>query len=441
MQTLIRLYRPNLAFLLGLCAAAALAFFIERQTAEFSYDPQSQRGFESLPPPLPLAQQFPLTEADMQAARTAWAYVAANTQWDTGFVNAVDGYPSATLWDLGSYIFALVSANRLGLVEDSEFDRRARLLLSSLETMPLFEGLLPNKAYDTRSLAMVDYTNAATEGGVGWSAIDLGRVVAALKALRLHAPRLTPEIDAATQRWAFDALVENGTLVGAARDPDTGASLRLQEGRLGYEQYAARALMTAGLGASRAASAAGVVRWTEVEGIPVPADRRSHHRFDAITTTLSEPFVLMGLEMGWDDDAWREASQIFRAMQSRHLRTGTLTMLSEDHVDEAPFFLYGAVLGNGEPWVALAEDGSRHDALRSVSLKAAFGWEALLGAPYAEQVKSEVMAKTATPSGWLAGIYESDSRPNTALTLNTNAVILEALHYKMFGPLVPPGRI
>lgn len=40
--------------------------------------------------------------------------------------------------------------------------------------------------------------------------------------------------------------------------------------------------------------------------------------------------------------------------------------------------------------------------------------------------------------GWYAGLFEADGSANEILTMNTNAVVLEALHYKAFGPLYRP---
>eukprot|EP00581_Thalassiosira_minuscula_P023576 CAMPEP_0184427622 /NCGR_PEP_ID=MMETSP0738-20130409/185902_1 /TAXON_ID=385413 /ORGANISM="Thalassiosira miniscula, Strain CCMP1093" /LENGTH=68 /DNA_ID=CAMNT_0026791253 /DNA_START=49 /DNA_END=251 /DNA_ORIENTATION=+ len=63
-------------------------------------------------------------------------------------------------------------------------------------------------------------------------------------------------------------------------------------------------------------------------------------------------------------------------------------MVSEDHIDQAPHFLYSAVYGNGVDWAVLAEDGSLHPELRTVSLKAAFGWNALYGNGYTDGIVS-----------------------------------------------------
>ena len=70
-----------------------------------------------------------LSEAEMEMARNAWRYFEANWQSDTGFTNAVNAYPSTTLWDTGSYIAAVISAEGLGLIEEQErHDRLDQLL-------------------------------------------------------------------------------------------------------------------------------------------------------------------------------------------------------------------------------------------------------------------------------------------------------------------------
>ena len=42
--------------------------------------------------------------------------------------------------------------------------------------------------------------------------------------------------------------------------------------------------------------------------------------------------------------------------------------------------------------------------------------------------------------GWFSGLYESDGRPNRAITCDTNAIILESLAYRRGGPLLAGSR-
>ena len=50
-----------------------------------------------------------LTPREMAVAVNAWQYFVHNLQPTTGLVNAVNNYPSTTMWDSASYLAALVS--------------------------------------------------------------------------------------------------------------------------------------------------------------------------------------------------------------------------------------------------------------------------------------------------------------------------------------------
>src|SRR5262245_45763461 len=76
--------------------------------------------------PLPLAPRQPLTDDDRAAARTAWAYFAANTIADTGLVGSVQGFDGASLWDLGSQLYAIASAEITGVLPRAEAVSRSR---------------------------------------------------------------------------------------------------------------------------------------------------------------------------------------------------------------------------------------------------------------------------------------------------------------------------
>ncbi|MEL6614543.1 MAG: DUF3131 domain-containing protein, partial [Bacteroidota bacterium] len=115
----------------------------------------------------------PLTESEMEMARVAWRYFENNTQEETGLANAVNNYPSVTMWDTGSYMGGMVAAEHFGIIDRAEFDRRMVKLLATLTTLDLFRGEMPNKVYHTRTGAKVDYRNQP--GEIGFSALDLGR--------------------------------------------------------------------------------------------------------------------------------------------------------------------------------------------------------------------------------------------------------------------------
>jgi hypothetical protein len=425
--------RGHIVFLLALLTAFAIVYWLEQwETGEaataqaWSPDPSTQA------PPPPYAA---LSEAQTAQAKSAWAYFQANTRPETGLVDSVADYPATTMWDTGSYLVAAIAAERLGLLPRAEFDQRMAQALDSLAQLPLYGGRLPNKSYDTRTLAMTDYANNPTEAGIGWSALDLARVLVPLDALLRHYPQHAEAVQRVLDRWDLDAAVQDGVMMGALPTED-GYDL-VQEGRLGYEQYGAKGFALLGYDVQEAARVESHLGWANVHGVEVPVDTRDPEEFGAHAYTLSEPYVLAGLEYGWDtrlrDLAWR----VYQAQEQRHADTGILTAVTEDHLDRDPRFIFNSVVANGTPWAVLTPDGQDAEEFRILSVKAAVGWNALYRTPYTNDLV-EAVEPLRTPDGWQAGLYEAGGEPNAVLAANTNAVILTALHYWVFGPLLHP---
>src|SRR5881275_3183049 len=76
------------------------------------------------------------TENDlfMDAARTAWTFVANNTQQSTGLAQAHYTFQYVTTWDIASQIAATYSAHELGIIDDPSYDSRITQILSTLNT-------------------------------------------------------------------------------------------------------------------------------------------------------------------------------------------------------------------------------------------------------------------------------------------------------------------
>ena len=424
--------RASFLFLGGLILSATLAI-----SQDSAWRIATQRNVVidlGDPSKVVLQSPSPLSPQDIEASRIAWDYITSNTRPESGLADSVAGFSSATLWDMGSNILAVVAARRLELISQEEFDQRAEKIVETIAALPLIDGRLPNKVYDTRSLTMVDYTNTPVDGGIGWSAMDIGRLLLSLRALEGEAPQLRPAIRAAVRPWDLDALASAGELFGAVRE--NGSIKLVQEGRVGYEQYAARALMLWGVEATSALSAARILDWKRVETVDVATDLRRTESFGSIDPVSSEPYVLLGLELGLNGESAVLAERVYLAQEARHLATGQLTMVTEDHLDRAPHFAYGTVFGNGSPWAVLTEDGTNHENLRTISSKAVFGWNALYGTSYSFDLRTSIEDLSRPGHGWVAGRYEADGSPNEILTINTNAIILESMHYKMYGPII-----
>ena len=376
----------------------------------------------------------PLSPADLDAATAAWRYFERNTDRETGLVRSVDGYPGTSAWDLGSSLLAVIAARELGVAPPDVFDAHVTALLATLAAQPLFRGVLPNKAYDTSSGAMTDYANRPAPGGTGYSAIDVGRLASALVLLGQLHPERRAAVEKILARWDTCAIVRGGELHGVHRDA-AGALRDLQEGRLGYEQYAAKAFALLGRDASAARRYDRFRTDVSILGVRVPRDLRDAERFGAVDAVVSEPWILDALEFGLDGAAVPLARRVFDVQKRRWETTGIITALTEDHVDRSPWFVYDAIWADGTPWRTVASDGMAVAGLRALSTKAALGFAALYpDDPYAAVLRRAVQVTRNPARGWYAGVYEKGPI-NRALAANTNAVVLEAILFQRVGPL------
>jgi hypothetical protein len=433
--------RAHAAFLLGL--ALAVVVMLEARSWEQRQDGRAstRHGLRerlkldaSAPAPRSVGQ--PLSDEERAWVRAAWRYFENNTQPDTGLVNAADSYPSTTLWDAGSAIFGLVAAKEVGVIDAAAFDSRMGKLLGSLAALPLVDGALPNKAYNTATLHPVHYDNTEAPAGVGWSAIDLGRVAAAFSLVSWSHPEQTSAIRRVLAKWNLGRAAKDGVLTGTSRR-ESGELEEYRERSFGYEAYAAKGLFLVGGETSRARELERALPVTAVSGQlvmhdpPSPSGERRAH--DAV---VSEPFVLEGIEFGWDARTLPLAQSVLLAQMKRRDATGILTAVSEDNIDRPPYFIYGAVIDGDRPWATVAPDGTDAGAHRAFSTKAALGWAYLFSGPYSKDLLAGVAGLVDPEKGFFAGRYEADGTPNKALTLNTNAVILEILAYETRGPLL-----
>lgn len=427
--------RSHIIFLVALCCGLALVIAIDGRL-DAGVQQQDTGGqmtqFDDITP-LPLAVARPSSEQDLDHARIAWRYFQNNTDPTTGLVNSTDNYPSTTMWETGSYFVATISVNRLGVIERDEAVGRIGLALETLNTMRLFDDILPNKAYNVRTGDLVNYANQPVERGLGWSALDIARIVGALGHVEANYPELAPQTTALMARWQLSEMVEDGQLVGG--NMIEGTLRRDQEGRVGYEQYAAKAMMLFGYDMARAYDAQSYLMVQNVEGQPIPVDTRLHRNITP-AFTVSEPYLFDGLEFGFDARSHRFATSIYAAQEARFSDTGILTAVSKSHIDVAPYFIYSSVWGGGAPWAVMTFSGDRMDSRRTVTTKVAFAWDALFGTDYTRELVAAIAPLGDVDRGWPEGIYEADGSTNSSVTVNTNAVVLAALAFRAHGPLI-----
>lgn len=440
----------TLATLLSLAiAGGALA-----QQPPQSRDPAPALGQASCQPgELPAARYErrlgPLNEREMQMARTAWKYFENNTQ-PSGLANAVDNYPSTTMWDTASYLGAIVSARELKLITPQQADERLAKAFAALNSLSMFRDELPNKVYHTRTLEKVDYANRP--GEIGYSALDLGRLLVWLRIVKERYPRHAEAIDRFVLKWKWGNVVDKGGMMfGALVDKD-GKTQYVQEGRLGYEEYAAKGFELWGV-RTELASKPEPYATVPIYCVEVAYDSRDPRKYQQHNYVVTESYALDGIEFNWDlpgdrgtDDrqhthAWMKdfANRVYQAQENRWKATGILTARSEHQLDAEPYFVYDTVFTDGYAWNTITEPGQYVPQFAAVSLKAALGMWVLWKSDYTDKLFDEISKQGDPARGWMEGILENGKGPIRAFTANNNGIMLETLLFKAQGKLLKWG--
>ncbi|HYW19843.1 MAG TPA: DUF3131 domain-containing protein [Nodularia sp. (in: cyanobacteria)] len=379
-----------------------------------------------LPTPVTSERLNRLSVEDINLARNAWRYFE-NNRLSTGLVSSAADFPATTMWDVGSQLAGMVAARELGLLSSEEFDKWMQEALAALTKLPLYRNELPNKAYNAKTLIPVNYGQLDKPQEIGFSALDLGRLVQWLDIVAARYPQHAAASRAVTARWNVERLVQNGQLMGT--EARTGKETWNQEGRLGYEQYAAYALKKIGVVAAKALDPKAEAEFINVMGVEVPADKRTtYHNY-----VTSEPYILDGLESGFKALPPEYAVKLLQAQQRRYQATNQLTAWSEDNLDREPWFVYNNIFVDGESWKTIDSSGKDAAAFRGSSIKAATGWHMLFRTRYTEKLYKGMRWLADPNRGVFAGFYEQTQEPNRALSVNTNGIVLEALLYRRVG--------
>ncbi|MGQ0561210.1 MAG: DUF3131 domain-containing protein [Gemmatimonadota bacterium] len=365
------------------------------------------------------------------AAKTAWVFIDRAYSPSTGFVTANPNWPYPTIWDIGSALAAYYSARGLGYISDAEYRKRTRTALETLAAARMYHDIAYGRNYDSRTGELVGLDQKPARHGTGYSAIDLGRLLVWLKIVARSDPALAPLASRIAERLDERQLIRDGYLRGEQVTKTRTA--KYQEGRLGYEQYAATGFALWGMNASRALKMAPNVRKSEIMDIPIWADKRG---LDRLT---SEPFIMHGLEIGLTGEMRELAWQTLSLQAKRYAETGQITMASEDALNDKPhYFYYYCVYCSGKAFtINVHKPGVNLDQPRWISSKAAYAWHVLLPSKYTWLAVQAVEPARASGRGWASGIYEKTGKSTGVMSLNTAAVILEsALYYKTGKPFL-----
>jgi len=376
-----------------------------------------------------------LTPEEQRWAAVAWRYFDNNLQENSGMVNGSDKRPVASLWQMGDTLIALTAAHRLQLIDDARFDHLLTQLLGSLNRMPITQGGVPNLLYNTQSLTMVGYAN--TPQVIGWSSQDMARLMMALRVVAASHPQYSEYLERIVLRWNFCQVVDQQGQLHAAQMQQQ--QLRVQpQGRLGYSEYSAAGFGLWGFPNDR--SLRPPAQHVIINGVALDIDSRDPRTTwtpNAITTT---PYVLSGLEYGWqlpgaDRELIRQqrqrASQVYQIQERRWTEQGILTARSDFNVSAPPWHVNDTLFANGYAWNTVTDDGKWVPRLAQVSTRAVFGLWVLWDTPFTDALMKMTRLQFDPMRGWYEGRVEATGDYNRAITLSTNAMVLEALFFKV----------
>lgn len=375
-------------------------------------------------------------------AEAAWKYVENNTIEATGLVSSTAGRPVVTMWDVADAIAATYSARELGLIDTCTFDARFGRIIAFLNTMPLVDGIAPNRWYDAATTSMVDASGVS--GVVGWSAVDLGRLLVWLRIVEARHPVWSEYIGRTVARWNYCAIVDPCGTLNRGIHTGPGTNALEQEGRLGYEEYAAAGFELWGFDAGRAAELVPYEAIT-IEGVDLLHDTRDVplRGSNALTTT---PFAAFEMELGGalDGHDWTGYRQlgrdVARAQYERFRRTRTMTARGQRPLATPPWFVYDTVWASGYRWNTADPSGAPTPHFSILSTAAVFElWAAWPDEP-ATRMLDFTCSLRDPARGWLAGRFEKTGGADATHALRTNAAVLESILYRKFGTIFRAAR-
>jgi len=355
---------------------------------------------------------------DRQIAQKAWQYFSHNVDSNTGFAYDTHDYPFSTMWGIGSYISALVSSQKLGIISTDVFNRKLELLINSLIRMPLYNQEVPNRQYKVDTLSLIDMENNVSDIGSGWSAIGIGRLLIWLKIVENWYPNYKGDIERFVNRLDLERVLKNSELNGTFHDGF--AETLFSEGRFGYEQYAAMGYKLWGYTVDNALNYDTII-FKRLYEIDVPIDSRSGAHL------VSDPFLLAAMEFSLiDEDFSRYTQKIYQVQKQHSLAIKRPVAQTEINLHQTPWFAYFSIFDNEKPWQVISFDGNNYPDYSGFSTHGLFMFNAVFSDEHSKAMMTEVSTLASDNFGYYSG-KAYDGSVIRGLSSHSNGVILQSL--------------
>ena len=379
----------------------------------------------------PAGKNAQFEEMLKEDAALAWSYFEWGAKKFGGMAPATSwieygqqkGYPFTTMWDVGTYILASMSAHRLGIIDQAKFETTIGKILAFLGASSFrYAGVkLP---HTERSLEL------RTGQREGFDSADTGRLLTALKILDAYADGNFP-VSRLIAKWNFGPVLADGEMhVVSGRG-------KLSTSHKGsYAGYASQGYRLWGYQLKPVFDTQDPSRNMD-EAVLALAEIQRRGRI------ATEPHITEEIELGGSPHGRLMADILYAAQMKRHRESGILTCVSEGPIAGAPYFTYqgfqlddagGKFVVDVQETSDASYDPKQRDSLRMVSSKAAYLWYAGRPGDYSDKLLAYVREHGRMAGmGFASGIFERTGKRTEVSDLNTNGIILESIAYILGG--------
>ncbi|MDF3613601.1 DUF3131 domain-containing protein, partial [Enterobacter hormaechei] len=170
----------------------------------------------------------------------------------------------------------------------------------------------------------------------------------------------------------------------------------------------------------------------DIDGIMVP-DEGLRTPWGRQPSLISLPYLLTGLELGFDAQSAEITWRIMQIQQRRHGLRVRKPPISTDYAEPAPDYVND--LPDRQPLQNSALLDATPEQTAITSTRTAFAWYALFRNGWSEALRQQVQKLQVPGKGWQRGL-NLNSSVNETVDADTNAVVLESLAYIAHGQML-----
>ncbi len=364
---------------------------------------------------------------DIENAKVAWRYFENNYHQETGYVNGLNKYKIIKPAHIGKAIISTISAFKLEIIDEEEFNGKISKVLSSLSSMKLYHNELPNLYYNALTGKMVTSAGKDSPTGNGWELYSIAKLMTALYHLEESYPQYRESVFDIISKWDFKRAVLEKSMQNRYFDGKSkGGFTDIKDPAKEY--YIFNALNLFNIKSYSYLYDERNLDYKAVNNYEVPMG----HKYQI---TNGESYLWSMLEHPYYIKYKHYSSNIYLSLKGQYTINHKISTSTSEALDKKPYFIENTIYNNGKKWSDLNREKKSVSKSKLISTKAAFIYDALYGYTdsYSAKLLEVVDSNCSSKEGWYGGVYSHNNRVNRSLNISTNSAVLESIFYKRFG--------